>query len=230
MNILVIDTSTPVEIVAAASGKSVSDQIRLVSVSHSATLFGSIDKALKEISIEPEDLNLIGVGIGPGSFTGIRIAVTTARMLSQILDLPLVGINSQLLYAASASEEAGKNDYILIAFDAKKGKVFGALYQKNEELVEIREPGDYKIEDLLIGINPAGKTLLIGDGCKKFKEEIELKVADRKYLPVYLPSAETICNLAKRIYSGDPDMYNDFNNIIPFYSRPSDAELNKKMK
>lgn len=230
MNILIIDTSTPVEIVAAASEELVSDQTRRVIVSHSATLFESIDKALKGINIEIDDLNLIGVGIGPGSFTGIRIAVTTARMLSQLLNVPLVGIKSQLLYASSAMEEAQRNNNIMIAFDAKKSKVFGALYRKDENLIEIKEPGDYKIDELLLSVDIAQDTLLIGDGCKRFENEIRSRITKQQYLPEYLPSAERICNLVKRNYSETPEKYSDYNKVVPFYSRPSDAELSRKAK
>lgn len=228
MNILVIDTSTSVEIVAAASDDSFSDQTRAVTVTHSATLFESIDKALKGINAEPDMLDIIGVGIGPGSFTGIRIAVTTARMLSQILNVPLVGIKSQRLYACSALEKAEKDENILIAFDARKGKVFGALYRNEKELAGIMEPGDYKIEDLLDCIGPDEKTLLIGDGCKKFEKEIKLKISKYRYLHEFKPEAGIICNEVKKIFLANPEEFRDFEKIVPFYSRASDAELSKK--
>ncbi|MBN2040006.1 MAG: tRNA (adenosine(37)-N6)-threonylcarbamoyltransferase complex dimerization subunit type 1 TsaB [Spirochaetes bacterium] len=230
MNILIIDTSTSVEVVAAATENAVSDMIRPVSVSHSATLFESIDNVLKEINIEPGDLDLIGAGIGPGSFTGIRIAVTTARMFSQLLDLPLVGIKSQLLYAASAMEEAEKGNNILVAFDAKKGKVFGALYENKEDLEEINEPGDYKIDDLLNNVSTEEETLLIGDGCAKFEKEIKAKITKQRYLADYLPKAEAVCSLVKREYLKNPEIRENFNNVVPYYSRLSDAEIIRKNK
>ncbi len=100
------------------------------------TLFDNIDAALAGAGISATDLQLIGVGIGPGSFTGIRIAVSTARMLAQVLSIPLAGLSSPLIYAASM--EALPGEYLMTAFDAKKGRVFGALYRRDGRCVESR--------------------------------------------------------------------------------------------
>ena len=101
----------------------------VVNTSHSVTLLDTINRCLDTLGLAPGDLNCLGVGVGPGSFTGIRIAVTTARMLAQVLGIPLVGIQTHLLYAVSV--RGGRGDNIMIAFDAKKGRVFGALYRKS---------------------------------------------------------------------------------------------------
>lgn len=119
MNILVIDTASPLEIITAARGDAAAETSIVINTSHSVTVLDTISRCLGALELIPGDLSCLGVGVGPGSFTGIRIAVTTARMLAQVLGIPLVDIHTHLLYAVSVNAETGDN--IMIAFDAKRG-------------------------------------------------------------------------------------------------------------
>jgi tRNA threonylcarbamoyladenosine biosynthesis protein TsaB len=231
LNILIIDTATAIEIVAAAARENIADRTKKVETSHSVTLFENIDLALKGISTDIKDINLIGTGIGPGSFTGIRIAVTTARMFAQIFGLPIVGMKTHLMYAYSAVEQAETDDYILIAFDAKKSRVFGALYKKdkNGNPVELIQPGDYEIEFLINKIN-YNKTILIGDGCEKYYDQLKTGLSKYDLLPEYKPSGKIICGRVEKLYRENPDQYNDYNKVLPFYSRKTDAEIMKESR
>ncbi|MDY6967937.1 MAG: tRNA (adenosine(37)-N6)-threonylcarbamoyltransferase complex dimerization subunit type 1 TsaB [Spirochaetota bacterium] len=226
MNILTIDTATEMEIIAVSTIHSISEITNLVGISHSITLFDNIKSALYKLDITINDIDLIGVGIGPGSFTGIRIAVSAARMLAQILNIPLVGIKTHYLYAASV--RAAINENILITFDAKKDRVFGALYRKTEYPLlpqEIIAPGDYLIDYLLENINNDYKTLLIGNGSDKYYPTIKNKISDFCMMSKLKPSATSICELTEYIYMNNPNHYTDINNTIPFYMRKSDAEI-----
>lgn len=231
MNILTIDTATAVELVAAASGDRLSDKTKVVNDSHSITLFESIDNALSELNITIKDINLIGVGLGPGSFTGIRIAVSTARMFAQILEAPILGIKTHLLFAASV--QADINENILIAFDAKKGRVFGALYRRGEDPLsplEIIAPGDYYIESIVDKIEWGNRTLLIGDGAEKYYHILATKIPDYKLLSGFKPSAKTACAITEYLYKKEPSLNTNINNVVPFYSRKSDAEIFKELR
>jgi tRNA threonylcarbamoyladenosine biosynthesis protein TsaB len=230
LNILAIDTSTKIEIAAASSGNSFSEEIKAVSESHSVSLFENIDLVLKKIKLELKDINLMCVGIGPGSFTGIRIAVSTARMFAQIFNLPLVGIKTHLMYAVSVCDKAKSGDNILIAFDAKKSRVFGALYKKeNDDLnpTEIVKPGDYSIEYILSHVKPGETTILAGDGSEKYFTDIKNRIERCDLLTDFLPSGKIICSLAEKIYLENPGEYGNLNKVLPFYARRSDAETMK---
>lgn len=231
MKILVIDTAGPIEMVAASADGRVADRTARAGISHSVTLFESIDAALRELGLRMRDINLIGVGVGPGSFTGIRIAVSTARMLSQITRAPLVGAPSTLLYAASAGASPGED--ALMAFDAKKGRVFGALYRIGgaesvpEELVP---PGDYKPETLASRAEAGRTTVLAGDGAERYQEAFARLIPRHRLVASIVPSGEVACGIIGAIYGSAPERHGDYTRIRPFYARRSDAEIARESR
>lgn len=194
--------------------------------SHSITLFESIDRSLLSLGITINDINLIGAGIGPGSFTGIRIAVTSARMLSQVLAVPIVGFQTHRIFASSVKGTSGER--IIIAFDAKKERVFGAVYQKTDDETtpsEIVPPGDYYIDRLLQAVKGQEKTILVGDGIKKSIDLININLKNFEYLEDFLPSGEIACRITQKLYETSPNLYGDLNKVLPLYKRKSDAEI-----
>jgi tRNA A37 threonylcarbamoyladenosine modification protein TsaB len=141
-----------------------------------------------------------------------------------------VGIKTQLIYAVSV--EAERHDNILIAFDAKKGRVFGALYRKSEHPLapdEVVAPGDYTIQRLLEGIDPSRPTFLIGNGIEKYQETVS---ALEKHVIIrdFVPSGKIICSLVSDVYRNNPGEYGDYNRVVPCYARKSDAEVIKDLK
>ncbi len=230
MNILVIDTASPLEIVAACAGTGAVETSTLVQTSHSTSLMGAIDGCLKKLGLAPRGLDCIGVGIGPGSFTGIRIAVTTARMLAQVLGKPLVGVKTQLLFAVSTGADEGEN--ILVAFDAKKGRVFGALYRHTGDglaPIEIVPPGDYAIDALIAGVDRTRRTHLIGDGARKYADALA-SLEQASFGEHFMPDGRAMCGLVSGLYRANPGSYADLNATVPCYARKSDAETAKELK
>jgi tRNA threonylcarbamoyladenosine biosynthesis protein TsaB len=231
LNILTIDTSTNTEIIAAAKQDQYANLSSQIEISHSQTIFKNIDTALKELKLSINDIKLIGVGIGPGSFTGIRIAVTTARMLAQVLNIPLVGVSTPLIFATALN--ASYDDYVLIAFDAKKKKVFGALYKITQDKYkpqEIVKPGDYYIDDLIKELNNSATVHCYGNGINRYFEDINGKLNKMKNYENFIPEAEAVSNLTKSLYEAAPEAYLDYKLVTPDYTRKSDAEVAKDSK
>lgn len=230
MNVLVIDTASSLEIIAACAGNGDAETSALSQTSHSVTILSAIDRCLKRLGLAPGDLDIIGVGVGPGSFTGVRIAVSTARMFAQVLGKPLVGLPTHLIYAVSIGAEA--DDNILVAFDAKKGRVFGALYRKSGDPLAPREiiaPGDYAIEHLIEGADASRTTHCAGNGAEKY--EHALSALARRAVPRdFTPDGKTICALALEAYRKNPDRCGDYNSVVPNYARKSDAVVAKEMR
>lgn len=228
MNILLLDTATSIEIVAMRYNGIIADKTALIQHSHSITLFDTIDSACKELNTTLHSVECIGVGIGPGSFTGIRIAVTTARMLAQILQVPLVGIPTQLLFACAI---AHSNADCIVAFDAKKGKVFAARYHiTNDSLPqEILPPGDYTINSLF-NVNRGGTVFAVGDGSIKYQKEMSQLCNTIQYISDFIPDAGKMIHTVEALYLQNPSHYTDYRTVVPYYARKSDAEVIKEMR
>ncbi len=226
LNKLLIDTSNEIELVSVSANHSIFERAEVVKKSHSATLFNNIQSVLENAGLAIGDIQLISVGVGPGSFTGIRIAVSTARMLAQLLDVPLAGIKTQLIYASSVS--ALENENILVAFDAKKQRVFGALYRRGKSPGENREivpPGDYPMEYLAERADRDHTTHLAGSGSFKYMNTIKEKLKDPVYHEDFLPSGRIALEIIEEEYTGNPGSYSRITKTVPFYARKSDAEL-----
>jgi len=96
----------------------------------SRRLMGEIDGLLTRNSLTLSDLSGLAVGLGPGSFTGVRVGVTTAKTLAQVTGLPLVGIGTLDAYAAVWSSLG--NTRLVPVLPSRKGEVYAAVYQNGE--------------------------------------------------------------------------------------------------
>ncbi len=109
----------------------------------STSALPEIAKMFETIKLDPKDIDKIIVVNGPGSFTGIRIGVTIAKVYAWSLNIPVTSITS--LEAMATSTKA--NNYLIPVIDARRDYVFGAIYTKDYK--EILKPKHIKIEDLL---------------------------------------------------------------------------------
>jgi len=89
-------------------------------------LFVAVSEVMTAAGIVPRQLGLVGVGRGPGSFTGVRVAVTAAKFLAAVVDVPLVAPDSLMVTAAGTN---GDKDVVFVALDARRGEVYHALYR-----------------------------------------------------------------------------------------------------
>ncbi len=118
---------------------------RYTSDAPSRSLLETIGRILAERSLRFDDLDLIVAGNGPGSFTGIRVVLSTARVMAQVLQIPLFTISS-LRLAYYLYDEEQNRDILLPFWDARKGRVFAAGYLEESEVIPA---GDYTPQELL---------------------------------------------------------------------------------
>ena len=223
MNILIFDTATSLETVIISTDRETFTVSENVAMNHSADLFHNMEGLLQKAGITMKDIDAIAVGTGPGSFTGIRIAVSTARMLAQIHAIPLLGIKTHRLYAESISVE--EPSQILIAFDAKKKRVFGALYRTDgagSEPVEMVAPGDYSMETLISFCEKSLPVYTIGDGIEKYSDVLSAAQGSFIHVPGFIPDGERISGMTRRELEKDKGGNHEL--VVPFYARKSDAE------
>lgn len=167
-------------------------------------------------------IELIAVGIGPGTFTGLRIGVVTARALAQARRLPICGIGSLAALAAGIAESprARGDAPLLPVIDAKRKEVFAALYSPQGE--ELWPPLVAAPEELARRVSQLDtRPLAAGDGSLRFRQALEaggaivLDQADA----AHQVSARQVCRLAAQAEPGPPE------EVKPLYLRRPDAEL-----
>lgn len=143
MRILYIDTSSSFLYSAIVEDNKILGEIKEeYGQSLSEVALPRIVSIFNDNNIKPEDIDKIIVVNGPGSFTGIRIGITIAKVYSWSLNIPITTITS--LEAMSLSSETAK--YHVPAIDARRGYVFAAIYDKNNN--QVLKPQHIKIEDL----------------------------------------------------------------------------------
>ena len=217
---LSIDTSSPRGSVALLAGPEVTGELRLLSQeTHSARLLGAVDYLLKSIGWSLQGLDLIAVGIGPGSFTGIRIGVSTALGLAQSLSCNFVGISGLDALAHEFPHSAGR---LGIVMDAHRSQVYYAEYRVLRG--KLRLAGKPALWFPLALAKRLGrkKISLAGDGAIHYAKELRTSSRGRRRLvEVDLFLARAIGRLAQERrrswHSGD------FLTAEPLYIRPPDA-------
>lgn len=159
---------------------------------HSAFLISTIQEVLSTNNIKPQDINLIAVNIGPGSFTGIRACVTVARVMAQQLDCKAVGISSLEILSKISTKKP------LVALDARKnsaylyydGEIKGAI--QLEEIKKIIERGNYtvitddKLQPILGGTSYQQGEYSLGEILAELAENSNAEGNWRKLKPLYI--------------------------------------------
>lgn len=190
-------------------------------VTHSRRLLGAIDWLLQTTETDITDVSALAVGTGPGSFTGLRIGMATAKGLAHGKGLPLIGISSLDAIGAGVRSER----LICVVMDARKKEVYCCFYRckPGGRMVRCSEPAvmlPNKLADLI-----KEPVTMAGDGVRVYNALFsELLGESADYLPWMLaPQAANVGFLASApLAEGD---FLDINSATPDYVRSSDAQL-----
>lgn len=223
MNILAIDTSNQVLGVSLLKGEQVIGELMTnLSKNHSVRLMPAIEKLMKEVSMNPEDLDKIIVAKGPGSYTGVRIGVSTAKTMAWALNIPVVGVSSLEVLSYQGRFFDG---VICPFFDARRGLVYTGLYQwKNNRLEPVFEEKNMLMEDVLQTLQKQQTNVLfLSPDIAIYKEAIEQALGERAIIPegaYHIPQAGHL-GLAGLTKHADPT-----HALTPNYLRLAEAEAN----
>ena len=223
MKLLVIDTSGPVCGVAVMEDEKVLCEYTAQNRNtHSANLMPMTEAALQAAGKTAGEMDAIAAVTGPGSFTGVRIGVATAKGLAHGAGIPCIPVDA--LEALSVS--AGGFDGVTCPIqDARAGQVYGAAFRDGKRLTA-DEP--LKLEAFIEKILPLGERFLfLGDGMPVHRERIREILGDRAvFAPAHLnylrPSAAGV--LAMR-----SETRTDYLNLQATYLRPPNAQKNRKL-
>ena len=166
MPVLAIDTTTPHGSVALADEAAVLGEVRFrVTDSHSAHVLPAVDFLLETLGLGPGQLDGCAVTTGPGSFTGLRVGLSTAQGLALAAGVPCLGVSA---LDVLAQRIAGSADVLVPMIDAFRDEVYAAVYERDGRIrseAVLAAP-----ERLLEGLPP--EPAFIGDGAIKHRERI----------------------------------------------------------
>jgi tRNA threonylcarbamoyladenosine biosynthesis protein TsaB len=197
---------------------------------HSRRLMVIIKWSMQRLGADWSDLDLIAVSLGPGSFTGLRIGLATAKGLAFALGLPLIGVPT--LDALASHVVACKGDLVCPVLDARKSQVYTALYQirNSGELEKISQYKAIFPEELADFVPPYGqRVLLLGGGLLLYQDIFVNGLGNRA---VIVPShiahvrAASVGIMAELRWQKDKRS-DDFKTLKPIYVRLSEAEAKK---
>ncbi|MDE0315097.1 MAG: tRNA (adenosine(37)-N6)-threonylcarbamoyltransferase complex dimerization subunit type 1 TsaB [Candidatus Poribacteria bacterium] len=235
MKILGIDTSTPIGSVALIDDDYIVAEHTLNIVqAHSSRLMPAIDTVLKWGEVTPDALDGCAVGIGPGSFTGIRIGVATVKSLCYAVDKPIVGVST---LEAIAYNLRWTDGFVCPILDARRSEIYGSVFHGGTEWQRLTDdlclPVDAFLDELDNHISPDSIITFVGDGLASYgdavrerfdKIESGLQTPPTSESVVHfadtifnVPRGATIAKLgAQRLKQGDSDSYWT---LVPNYVR-----------
>jgi tRNA threonylcarbamoyladenosine biosynthesis protein TsaB len=216
LNILCIETATTICSVALASdGSILSERKSSEKNAHSAIITLFIDDILKEVGLEYTDIDAIAVSKGPGSYTGLRIGVSTAKGLCYALDVPLISVNTLQSMAKGMADNLINVDSSTLfcpMIDARRMEVYSAIFDNNTR--EVRETKAEIIEpDSFAEYLTNHKMIFFGDGAPKCRDI--LTHPNAVFYDDINPSAANMAEIAKEKFKGK-----QFENVAyfePFY-------------
>lgn len=137
---------------------------------HAEKLLLLVDELFEKSGLSFGDLDAVAVSQGPGSYTGLRIGVSTAKGIAYALEIPLIGINT--LQAMAASQSVAPGDYVVAVLDARRKEVYTQTF--GDSLQELSPIEAVVLEEGVFGsILEKGRVYFVGDGVEKVKEEVK---------------------------------------------------------
>jgi len=227
--ILGIETSTKICSVAISeNGKLLALKEEGGAYSHSEKLTLFIQEVLKEAGKTLQELDVVAISKGPGSYTGLRIGVSAAKGLCYGLDIPLISVSTLQAMAKNPSLIPNKGDDSLLfcpMIDARRMEVYTALFNLNNEEVE---PVSAKIidEDSFSEHLKTHQVVFFGDGAEKCQETLGHH-SNALFLKEGLPSAEYVNQLAFTKFEGKE--FEDVAYFEPYYLKDFMATTPKKL-
>lgn len=231
--ILGIDTSTRCCTIAITRGTheqgEVLAEISLSSsVTHSRRIITLVDRIFSETELSWDDINGIAIGLGPGSFTGLRIGMATAKGFAAATGKKLLGVSTLTALAACC----GSQKRICAVIDARKKEVYTAFYRRSESGILETEKDVRALSPESLCDEIDEPTLMVGDGVNRYSDVwlSSVNSGNIEFASAYLhgPSGASIALLGGDLYQNEDFL--DVASSAPLYVRASDAELNLAQK
>ena len=222
MKILAIDTSSEICSVAILEDEKVIDEINLDNgLTHSENLMILIDQILNRNNLNIKNINLLACSVGPGSFTGIRIGISTIKPFAEILNIKVAAISSLETLARNVET---KDKTIVSLIDARNDQIYCGIFNDNYNKKE-----DYFAKSINETVNHLKKyenIVFVGSGSEKYKELLEKEFQKVEFCQNNKQSAGNVGKMGFNNYMKDDLKTAD--TVFPIYLRKSQAERMKK--
>ncbi|MEO8066281.1 MAG: tRNA (adenosine(37)-N6)-threonylcarbamoyltransferase complex dimerization subunit type 1 TsaB [Flavobacteriales bacterium] len=192
--------------------------------SHAEKLNVFIDEVLKETDVTMKELNAVAVGIGPGSFTGLRIGLSAAKGLCYALDMPIMGVGTldTLVSALRASGHTQAGPVLWPMVDARRMEVFTQCIDGAEK----SGPMPLLLSaEWVAGLDKSKEHFVFGDGADK-AADLFAGVPHVKHLAGIRPVASAMCGLASDRFQRAA--FDDLAYLVPFYGKEAGVTMAKK--
>jgi len=225
MRVLGIDTSTKCGSLGIIDGTEVVAEYLIFPVdTHSTHLMPALQALIKSAKMDVADIDAFAVSLGPGSFTGLRVGLSTAKGFALATAKPVTGIPT---LDALAHNLFSAPHLICPLLDARKGEVYAALYEA-EGVGSLKRLTPYQAltPNRLPEIVPQHETIFLGNAVCLCREQLMERLGRKAlFAPPHLgfPRGSAVAELGlHRLEAGHQD---DVASLVPMYVRPSDAEL-----
>jgi tRNA threonylcarbamoyladenosine biosynthesis protein TsaB len=227
MNILAMDTSTKHFSLAVLKNEKIcATQELMLDKILSDSIIPAIDGVLKKAKMPFKTLDGFAIGLGPGSFTSLRVGLSTIKGFCLASGRPVVGVSSLDLIAQNVSAAPGQD--ICVMTDAKRNMVYAAIFRHEKK--DLKRIGSYlllEVKDLLTRIQK--DTVFVGDGIALYREMIEKHFTKPNIRITFeqesrwLPKAEHLAFLALNRFK--KKKRDNINKLVPLYLYPEDCQV-----
>jgi tRNA threonylcarbamoyladenosine biosynthesis protein TsaB len=228
MNILAIDAATAILSLTLQKGDNYFQYNADMGFRHSELIMPGVDRLFDEANLKPADLDLVCTALGPGSFTGLRVGMATAKGICAGTGTPFVAVPTLDVLAQDFSLFDG---ITLPIIDAKKKRVFSALYRKG---VRLTDYNDISPEDLLAQVDEKSKKkeniILTGPDCELLRAFVEKREDSERFLfdrQCRQGKGLELLTLGRELYEKRGA---DTMDTGPLYMRKSEAEISLEAK
>ena len=227
MKLLAIDTSGPVCGVAVLTEQGIRYECSVQNkLTHSVNLLPMIDGALTASGLSLTELDRLAVVTGPGSFTGVRLGVSTLKGLAHGAGKPCVGVDALEAMAAGV----GAFDGVICPIqDARAGQVYGAAFRASDgRPVRLMEDAPMKLEDYAAAVRAYGEHFLfLGDGMPVHRARLTGLLGDAAVFAQ--PQLAFLRPASVAYLASMTEAEEDYRTLMPMYLRAPSAERNKKL-
>lgn len=224
MKILALDTATNSCSVAATDDGALSAELTIRrNQTHAKHVMELIHSVLEIAGFGVADLDGLAVTIGPGSFTGLRIGISTIKGLAHALDKPVVGISS----LEALAWQCGQTSYLICPLlDARKDEVYGITYRFNADQLVQKTNARAMIPEAVVE-DIKSPCVFIGSGARLYRQNI---IAALGSLAHFVPDGQNMIRASSVAFLSMPRFEahdtDEVAGLVPHYIRKSDAELN----